>query len=602
MTKRNLLLVSLILVFGLATASSLFAQVGTTFNVSNNTNYDARNEGDAEGVGTVTLTTSVTGTIKASSYIAVDYNVPIAHNGSLYAVGITWLGDTNNCEAASTVTIGTYAFHSTPSYPPLPGISGNEVFIRFTSDCYPAAGMTINVASRVMVEGYKAGFTIAATVRANSAVAGVPLTVAPAYDAAFIVADLNGPATTVTLKVGPEYVLTCLGVKHIHGTAYTDDFTLNIMENWPNALTSLSDEWSIENNDINNKTTGTPVWPSNGSNIDITLFHIPPGVTITAETPVPCWEFDTSAVGYCNDGEALIIETPVAEPMTTDSAGNGTQNFFYVIDSTNTGVVENADFGFQLSSQGPLPPTNAYTPYVITAQVSLIDAYPANGPVDMPYFTLPENQPMLVVEFKDCVTKLLFPWVTTYVTPSSRSAVANWGTGIQISNTTVDPFGLTFTAPGSPANCPNSNQQDPTGLCYPDEAKGSAQPQSGSCTLYLYPANPAIAITPWVTPNIAAGASFAFDLSTQVPSFSGLQGYAIAVCGFQNAHAFVQVYDNFGISDPTATLGYQAEVLPDPAFYHRSPAGDGLGEGAVAPINIEHFIRKLLMCGPSLCH
>jgi len=594
MTKRNLLLVSLILVFGLATASSLFAQVGTTFSVSNNTNYDSRNEGDAEGVGTITMTTSATGTIKASSYIAVDYNVPIAHNGSLYAVGITWLGDTNDCHDAVSVTIGSYNFHSTPSYPPLPGISGNDIFIRFTQDCYPAAGMTINVASRVMVEGYKVPWTVAGTVRANSAVAGVPLTITPTYDTAYIVSDLDGPATTVTLKEGPEYVLTCLGVKHIHGTAYDNDFVINIAENWPNALTSLSDEWTIENNDVNNGTTGTPVWPTNGSNIDITLFHIPPGVTITGETPVPCWSFATSAVGYCSDADALSIEAPIAEPMTTGSDGLGVQNFFYMVDSTNTGVIENADFGFQLWTQGPLPPDEHWQ---ITAQVSLIDAYPSSAPAEMPYFTLPEDQPMLVVEFNDCVTKLLFPYVNAYITPGATHAFSNFGTGIVISNTTADPFAL----PLSPTNCPNSNQQDPSGLCYPDEAKGSATPQSGSCTLYLYPASGAATVI-YTTPNIASGAQFAFDVGGAIPTFNGKTGYGIAVCWFQNAHAFVEIYDNYGVGDPTATLAYLADVLPDPAFYHRSPAGDGLGEGAVAPINIEHFIRKLLMCGPSLCH
>ena len=62
-------------------------------NGSNNTNYFIRNEGDAEGVGTISLSTTSTGTIKASSYIYIDYNVPLAHFGTLYAVGVTVTGD-----------------------------------------------------------------------------------------------------------------------------------------------------------------------------------------------------------------------------------------------------------------------------------------------------------------------------------------------------------------------------------------------------------------------------------------------------------------------------------------------------------------------------
>ncbi len=66
-----------------------------------------------------------------------------------------------------------------------------------------------------------------------------------------------------------------------------------------------------------------------------------------------------------------------------------------------------------------------------------------------------------------------------------------------------------------------------------------------------------------------------------------MTGYAIAICGFQNAHGFAEIYDNYvnlATTGPTATLGYLADVLPDPAFYPRSPAGDLLGETAIAPL------------------
>jgi hypothetical protein len=94
----------------------------------------------------------------------------------------------------------------------------------------------------------------------------------------------------------------------------------------------------------------------------------------------------------------------------------------------------------------------------------------------------------------------------------------------------------------------------------------------------------------YTTPSISAGGSYAFDVGAQ--GFQGQTGYAIAICGFQNAHGFAEIYDNYvnlATSGPTATLGYLADVLPDPAFYPRSPAGDLLGETAITPIPIYFF-------------
>jgi hypothetical protein len=95
----------------------------------------------------------------------------------------------------------------------------------------------------------------------------------------------------------------------------------------------------------------------------------------------------------------------------------------------------------------------------------------------------------------------------------------------------------------------------------------------------------------YTTPSISAGGSFAFDVGATA-KFQANTGYAIAICGFQNAHGFAEIYDNYinmATSGPTATLGYLADVLPDPAFYPRSPAGEGLGETAIAPLNPYYY-------------
>lgn len=578
MTKRNLLLVTL-LFFGIAiTAPSMFAAVGSVWNVSNNTNYFARSEGDAEGVGTVTISSTSTGTIQASSYIAVDYNAPLAHNGTAYAVSITATG-TNASSVLSCLNlppfIDTYLGDFTAT-PPMKGTTNNRLTLTFSCPFVTVdATTTIYVASRVMIQSYPQGFDILSNVRGNGT-AAYSLTIGPSpgYPQQLRVAETNftyATATTVSFVEGPEYVLTCIGIKDFSGTAYDNDFAINIAENWANALTSLSDEFAIEND----------TWagaPTNGSNILITLYHIPPGVGIEGRTPWPCEDFDPSSAGYCSGGN-LIIEAPVAEPMTTGTDGLGVQSFWYVIDATNVGTIESANFGFKLWSHGPLAPNQDYQ---ITAQVQLTDDYPSTAPAEMPYFTNPEDTPFSVVEFKDCVTKLLFPYVNAFVAGGSY-AFSNFGTGINVANTTLDPFGLT----------------DSTGaLLYPDEARGSAIPQSGSCTFYFYPSDESAAVV-YATPSISAGGSFAFDAGSAASGFQGKTGYAIAICNFQNGHGFAEIFDNYGIGAPTATLGYLADVLPDPAFYPRSPAGDGLGEGAIAPVNINHFLLKLLMKGIS---
>jgi hypothetical protein len=95
----------------------------------------------------------------------------------------------------------------------------------------------------------------------------------------------------------------------------------------------------------------------------------------------------------------------------------------------------------------------------------------------------------------------------------------------------------------------------------------------------------------------STGPTAACPLCPNTAPFAGNTGYAIAICAFQNAYGFAEIYDNYGIGAPTATLGYLAYILPNPAFYHRSPAGDALGESAIAPYDINKYIEKLLMYG-----
>jgi hypothetical protein len=223
--------------------------------------------------------------------------------------------------------------------------------------------------------------------------------------------------------------------------------------------------------------------------------------------------------------------------------------------TTNPLVVENAFFNFSFSSSGPLPV--GLPP--ITAMVSLTDAatYVAG---DMPYFTAPEfTTGVPVVFFSDCVTNLLFPYVNCFNKRGSWDRGSHWGTGIDVANTTKDPFKLSASTKA-----------------------GSAVPQAGSCTFYFYPSSGAAPVV-WTTKTIPSGGSYAFDVGSSVKGFDGETGYAIAICNFQNANGYAFIGDNYGFGDPVVAGSYLPYVIPNPTFYPRTPAGAQLGEFAIAP-------------------
>jgi hypothetical protein len=370
-------------------------------------------------------------------------------------------------------------------------------------------------------------------------------------------------------------VLTCIGVKDIG--PYNNSFCLNVNEEFPNALTTSSYE--------NYQDPDGPSVITGGTDINIALTNVPQGMGIAAKDPTSCSSLDTADPNYCLNGTLMVDDAVCTSTPDTGTPLTHTVNCDYnVISMDNgTGQKESVNLCFKFWHHGPLPPGSPQ----MMANVFKTPTLPQTTPPTYPIFTgelegpspgMPWN--ISVVEFSDCVTNLLFPYINTFgggVGP----AFSNFGTGIDFANTTRDPFGLN-----------------------PATAKGSAVPQSGSCTVYFYPADES-AMTVYTTPVLTDGGSFAFDVASATskltPPFGGKTGYAIAICDFQNAYGFAEIYDNYGLGDPTATLAYLAYILPDPAFYHRTPAGDLLGEEAIAPINLSRDLQKLLLYGTSGC-
>jgi hypothetical protein len=510
-------------------------------------------------VATITLTNTYAGTIMNHSGFTIIYSLPIAD--ALFSVGCSPdLASGGVCLVDGVPTGGTLTLTFTGLLSTGQSIKAND---------YITVTLLVDATSATV------GSTVTATVTSfwsygNPSVAILSTT----GTVTLPVATVLGKGVAVWVWEGPENVLTCIGVEDVPGTPFDNDFSLRIKENWSDALTSLSDQYSLENNDANHVAgTTNPVVPTNGSNILITLAEIPPGVTVTPRPPIPC-----NPTRECIGGN-LTFGAVESGPATADANGDGKfqQWFWYPPTTTNMKVIEWATFGFKLSSAGPLPPGQGSG---ITATVTLTDNYPYSNPTpppngDVPWWSPAEaTSPMPVVNFFDCTTTLLFPYINTYGAKAASGApsFSTFGTGIDIANSTLDPFALTDPKTGNPL--------------YPGRVQGSATPQSGSCTFYFYPVATAPANTPIVftTSNIPAGASYGFDVASQVPAFAGNTGYAIAVCDFQNAHGFVEIYDNYAniVAGPKTALAFEADILPDPAFYHRTPAGKGLGEGAIA--------------------
>jgi len=404
-------------------------------------------------------------------------------------------------------------------------------------------------------------------------VQAIPLTISP-NESPYNLGNVKcGLATTTTVTQEAD-VLTCIGVKEV--ASYGNKFCVRVLENDVDALTSESDEQSLE---------ADPYHPTNGSDLLVTITGIPPLVGVAAKDPVVCMDFKTSDPDYCPSG---LLD--VADGVAVPGQPPGQVQYFYAVEETSTVTIEAVDLCYKIWSKGPLPPNQGYQ-MLIT--VALTDA-PVSSGLDMPRFKGNELTNAVVVNFYDCDTDLLYPFVTNSMA-GPPYAYNNLGTVVLVANTTSDPLA---TADAIAIN--------------PQEQEGTAIPQSGTCEFWLFPnasnafADGSYAGAPisYVSPTIASGGVFGFDLASApvvggppFTGFAGKTGYLWAKCGFQNGHGLAMFQDGYGIGEPGYAAVYDAIVIPTPEFYHRSPAGDGLGETAIAPIAVGKMIQKLLFYG-----
>ena len=175
------------------------------------------------------------------------------------------------------------------------------------------------------------------------------------------------------------------------------------------------------------------------------------------------------------------------------------------------------------------------------------------------------TDPMVVMgdflNIGECVTYLLFPYVTCSRVDEAGALEDDWTTAIAIANTTLDDgiFGISE----------------------------GATPQAGGITLHTFPRSGMnddgmmMMAEPHaydVASMLAAGDTWSDTCSNFAPGFNG---YIIAKAGFRQAHGVAYVLGDFmnGASFDVAH-GYLALVIPDPEFGgDRAPvAGESLGQ------------------------
>jgi len=618
-TKRNLLLVSLLLVFGLAASAPIALATNSTAVVSSNV-YTVRLNSNADAIGSITLTFTVGGTITGGQQLIVSFGygtwtppVPTPYTAGYFSspIGIVGAAGVKNAPVSDFCMDSGIGFcsHSTAAVTVSNANQYNFTLTLGVSGLPVSAGQTIEIYGLRM---FAVGNCIANSGGLpTSCPPGTPVPVAPNTPIEAVVTqpinqqnfiNLGGAPTSpgnvgpfevafveahpITVSLYPEqgtnYALTCKGVGtgvSLGGGSATPTFSIEVLENWAGALTSDSDELALAPYAPDATKTVT-----NGSDISITVSGIPVGVTVTAGTPTPC----AANVG------TLTFGTPSPTSFTA-STGSTEATFDFPFTATTHIDLQCADYPFTVTSNGAISKNTP--PIWVSVQLD-----PAVGPDsdeipvptgDYPSFSYPftdatptvypqENlHPFDVLEFADCSSFLLYTYVTNY-TSGIPVPFANFDTAITHSNTTSDPFTL-----------------------------GGAVPQNGACTDYLYYLSitsgtsliPPVTATPaiFITPVILSGGVYGYTMSS-IPAFAGLSGYVISECDFTNGTGYAQIWDN-ALADPHVMSSYLAYVIPNPFEYSRAKSGEKYGEFGITPVDMQRIIHNIwLATSAALAH
>jgi hypothetical protein len=301
-----------------------------------------------------------------------------------------------------------------------------------------------------------------------------------------------------------------------------------VSELFPAALTTLAQETAV---------SATPA-PGNGTRLQVKITGVPVGLDVkfidfdnVAETPL-----------------AVALSTGVTNPQES-TAPNSTLIITFDITGSDTSVAESITLDFGVGdTNGDLALGNS----ILNASVSLAPIADV-APYPIISFATNVEGSGTVATVNDCVTYLLFPWVTNFNVAGNPAAGAHFDTGLTFANTSADPFGPA----GSLAT-----------------TSGNALPQAGTCSMVMF-ANDGTVSGVVPTSVVPAGGTAVVDVANVFP---GKSGYIFARCNFQGAHGFTYITDNWPMP-PNTAVDYLGLIVPNPNLIPRNPAGCAISSG-----------------------
>jgi WAS/WASL-interacting protein len=509
--SRKTAVTSFLVICAMAIAAMpAFAAGGVAFQASS-LPVQVRGEGLTETIGAVVLQATSNGTVVSGSSITVVYSGAITNSSAFSGQNGLSCNSATACPAGVPTTITVSA-------------SGNAATIAFTAPLVFAVGDYIELSQvRMNVNGLGSGTsTVTATLSGTS---GNPINNPITFTQSQVgVASIVNPSVAGSIPSGggASAIQTC-------AVPSSNTFKVKVAENYPAALTSLTDESSF-----------TPITTiSNGSLVNVVISNVPSGLAVNYNS------FSAAPTG--STITPTISSSTAAYQVSTGSA----MTYTFAITGDSTSLTENFTLSFGVglpnSSNAGLSTSAGTLPAIgtivnATATVSLA---PASGIVS---FATNNEGGGTVATISDCVTNILFPFVTNQL---------GYDTSYSIANTTSNALAF--------------------------GAGAGASVQSGSCTLSLWPttdttlaaATPLGTASQYTTPTIPSGSVYAFSQSAT--SFSGQTGYVIAVCRFLNAHGFAFLTNGFAQSaGPQLSHGYLGLVMPNPIAGRSNSNGESL--------------------------
>jgi hypothetical protein len=519
--SRKTAVTSFLVICAMAIAAMpAFAAGGVAFQASS-LPVQVRGEGLTETIGAVVLQATSNGTVVAGSSITVVYSGAITNASAFSGQNGLSCQSVTACPPGSTVpTSITIA------------ATGSQATISFSANAVFSSGDYLELSQvRMNVNSLGSGTsTVTATLSGTS---GNPINNPITFTQSQVgVASIVNPSVvgSIPSSGGASPIQTCaVPATNSAGTG-PNSFSVKVAEQYPAALTSTTDEQNF-----------TPISTiNNGSLVNVVISNIPSGLAvnangITAVSPTG----DTIAATLGSSTPAYQVSTGSAITYTYSITGDSTSTTESFTLNFSIGLPNSKNTGLATST-GTLPAIG--TIVTATATVSLA---PASGIVS---FATNNEGGGTVATISDCVTNIMFPFVTNQ---------NGYDTSYSIANTTSNA--LAFGA----------------GV--------GATAQSGSCTLSLWPttdttlaaSSPLGTASQYTTPTIPSGTVYAFSQSGT--SFSGQTGYVIAVCRFLNAHGFAFLTNGFAQSaGPQLSHGYLGLIMPNPISGRSNSNGESL--------------------------